>query len=185
MRKDISIEYAHIYTNSKIGEEHKLSIEILNKFYQEEKVKGKELSLVIMVDDYSFPDPEFDYDEFNSWLTNQGYKPDVMIRESQLIPVCDEVLKLIKDNKLKEEISNYIREKKYPCSLFIVTWYLLRLGYLSFHVFNNEYISNNLMNILPKSFKPYEDKALEIILATDFLEAVSKIDYEYFEGRDI
>src|SRR3989344_1290027 len=115
--KDVSIEYAHIYTNSKIGEEHELSLRELAKVRE-----GNE-SLVVMIDDYSFPDPTFDYDSFTAWLAEQGHEPNVVMRESQLIPQCDEVLKLMGEGKLKEEIIEYIKAKKYPCSLFISAWY--------------------------------------------------------------
>lgn len=177
--KDISIEYAHIYTNNKIGEEHALSLEILGQLYK----KDDGTSLVVMVDDYSFPDPSFNYEEFISWLTEKGYKPDLMIRESQLIPVCDEVLKLIKNIKLKEQIADYVRNKKYPCSLFIASWYLLRLGYIPSPLLDSNLVAKKLINILPLSFKPLEDKALEIITSTDFTEAAKQIEHKYFEGR--
>ena len=99
-----SIEYAHIYTNQDITEEHKLSVEVLKQ------VAGlhQDTTLVVMVDDYSFPDPSFDYDAFTQWLGQQGYGPDLLIRESQLIPVCDEVLKIIENPKLKNQITGYI-----------------------------------------------------------------------------
>ena len=74
--KDESIEYAHIYTNNKIGEEQKLSLEILAQFYND---KAKQ-SLVVMVDDYSFPDPSFDYDQFSLWLGENGFKPNLMLK---------------------------------------------------------------------------------------------------------
>jgi hypothetical protein len=178
-QKEISIEYAHIYTNNKISEEHKLSLDILSQLYKKEDSN----SLVVMVDDYSFPDPSFNYEEFISWLAEKGFKPDLMIRESQLIPLCDEVLKLIKDNKLKEQISDYVRAKKYPCSLFVATWYFLRLGYISSSIFNSSLVAKKLINILPLSFKPFEDKALEIIISTDFSGAIKQIEHKYFEGR--
>jgi hypothetical protein len=80
------------------------------------------MSLVVMVDDYSFPDPTFDYDAFSNWLASHYLKPDIVIRESQLIPACDEVLNLINNDKLRNPIEDYIRAKKYPCSLFIAAW---------------------------------------------------------------
>lgn len=181
--KDLSIEYAHIYTNNQIGEEHKLSVEILGELYRNEKEVGHTISLVVLVDDYSFPDPAFSYDDFSVWLTEKGFHPDFILRESQLIPACDEVLKLIKDDKLKAPISDYIRTKKYPCSLFIATWYLLRLGHISSEIFDTQFTAKRLINILPQSFKPFEDKALEIISSTDFADAVNQIEYKYFEGR--
>jgi hypothetical protein len=122
---------------------------------------------------------------FIDWLDIQGYKPDTVLRESQLIPACDEVIKLLPDNKLKHELVDYVKAKKYPCSLFIATWYLLRLGYIQHPVFDTLYCAKRLLNILPKSFKPFEDDGLDIIKSTLFEEALDKIDYRWIEGRSI
>ncbi len=177
--KSLSIEYAHIYTNDKIGEEHELSLKVLDELQKEDA------ALVIMVDDYSFPDPDFNYDELFNWLAERGHKPDVMIRESQLIASCDEVLKLIEDTKLKAEIGDYVRAKKYPCSLFIAAWYLVRLGKIETSLFDKTFIAEKLINIIPESFKPFEEKALEILRSTKYADVVDRIDYKYFEGRKI
>lgn len=181
--KDVSIEYAHIYTNQKINDEHKLSLEILGELRRELDKKGKSHSLVIMVDDYSFPDPSFSYDEFTDWLEQQGHKPDLMIRESQLIPLCDEVLKLITNDTLKQQIIDYIKIKKYPCSLFIAAWYLARLRQIKSPLIGETVQAEKLINILPTSFRPFEDRALDIIKNTPFNQAVSQIEYKFFEGR--
>lgn len=179
--RNVSIEYAHIYTNNKVNEEHETSLKILNEL--KEQLGNQTTSLVVMVDDYSFPDPTFNYEDFSSWLSGQGFRPDLIIRESQLIPLCDEVIALIEDEKLKTQITEYIKVKKYPCSLFIAAWYLLRLGYLSFEIFPDELKAEKLINILPESFKPFEDKGLEIIKATKYTAATNKIEYKFFEGR--
>ncbi|MDB5259006.1 MAG: hypothetical protein JWO73_214 [Candidatus Taylorbacteria bacterium] len=181
MSKDLSIEYAHIYTNNHIGDEQKLSLEILSSVTKEHA--GKNISLVVMVDDYSFPDPSFDYATFTEWLRGQGFQPDIVLRESQLMPSCDEVLHLIGADRLKNQIGDYVRAKKYPCSLFVAAWYLLRLGHIKNPIFPNESASKQLINILPISFKPFEDKAFEIIKATPFAAAVDQIENRYFEGR--
>lgn len=175
--KDVSIEYAHIYTNSKIGKEHELSLHELSNITEADK------SLVVMVDDYSFPDPTFDYISFTAWLAGQGHRPDVVIRESQLIPQCDQVLSLMVGSKLKEEIIDYIRGKKYPCSLFIATWYLLRLGVLKHPEFPESEYAKRLINILPESFKPFEEKGFEVIQNTQFSGLINKIENRYIEGR--
>jgi len=181
--KDISIEYAHIYTNNKIDHEHTLSLEILSDLQKEFSTKNKTTDLVILVDDYSFPDPTFDYEDFIKWLGSQGYRPDLMLRESQLIPACDITLKKMADSKLKEQIIDYVKVKKYPCSLFIATWYLLRLGRIQHEIFENSHVTSRLINIIPISFKPFEDKAIEIIATTPFSDAIKNIEYKYFEGR--
>lgn len=182
----ISIEYAHIYTNQHIDEEHKLSVETLRGVVADIEKDGNNHSLIVMVDDYSFPDPLFDYDSFTNWLKAQGFGPDFLLRESQLIAVCDEVIGLIKDEKLKAQTADYIKSKqKYPCSLFIAAWYLLRLGKLSSNVFPASLKADALINILPESFKPFEDKAIKIIESTEFSEATKNISYKFLEGRII
>src|SRR5689334_22221913 len=103
---ELSIEYSHIYTNQKIDEEHELSIAELRKAMSE--LTSQKVVLMVMVDDYSFPDPTFNYDTFVTWLDGQGHKPDVVLRESQLIPVCDQVLRSIPhNNKLKIQLEDY------------------------------------------------------------------------------
>jgi hypothetical protein len=181
MRNDLSVEYAHIYTNNRIGEEQKLSLDILDSVRSENA--KKRISLVVMVDDYSFPDPSFDYKNFVGWLRDQGFQPDMVLRESQLIPACDIVLELIHDQNLKDQICDYVRAKKYPCSLFIATWYLLRLGCITHSAIDNAVIARRLINILPISLKPFEDKALEIISVTQYSEVIERIENRYFSGR--
>lgn len=181
MKKELSIEYAHIYTNNRISDEQIVSLDVLKDVT---KNRAKEAySLMVMIDDYSFPDPTFDYKAFLDWLSQKGFKPDVVTRESQLIPACDETLHLIENEQLKHQITDYIKSKKYPCSLFIATWYLLRLGHTTHHVFDAALSSQKIINILPLSFKPFEDKALEIIKCTKYKDAVHAIENKYFEGR--
>jgi len=183
MKKDISIEYAHIYTNQDINNEQKFSIEILEKIISANK--EKDLSLVVMVDDYSFPDTSFDYTQFTSWLREEGFPANIILKESQLITSCNKVLSLIQDKIIKKEISSYIETKKYPCSLFIATWYLLRLGLIVDPIFDKTLVAKKLINILPLSFKPFEDKAFEIIESTNLDVFINQIENKYFEGRKI
>lgn len=181
---NISVEYAHIYTHQHIDDEHKLSLELLEEIISNINADGNTASLVVMVDDYSFPDPTFDYDQFTEWLAQEGSKPNLVIRESQLIPACDEVLKLLGESKIRKEITEYIQtKKKYPCSLFIATWYLMRLGYIESSPFPRDLIAEALINILPESFKPFEEKGIEIIKAAGFVSKVRDIHYKFIPGR--
>lgn len=181
---DISVEYAHIYTNSEIGKEQELALSHLSAVKQSLDDQSRTYSFTVLVDDYSFPDPTFDYDSFVDWLEIKKFKPDFLYRESQLIPVCNKVLDLLENKRLKRNIVNYIKsKKKYPCSLFIASWYLLRLGALEHSNFSKNIIAKKLLNILPESFKPFEDDGLKIIGATKYADYVSKIEYEFIEGR--
>ncbi|HSX31830.1 MAG TPA: hypothetical protein VLF43_01085 [Candidatus Saccharimonadales bacterium] len=183
--KDVSVEYAHIYANQLISEEHELSIHHIKQITHELKAKGLSGSLVVMVDDYSFPDPSFSYAKFSRWLKIKDYPPDLLIRESQLIPQCDEVLAMIEDRKLKKQLSDEIRAKKYPCSLFVAAWYLLRLGKLHSPLFSRNLQAARLINILPESFKPFEDQGLEIIAATPCQDVLPAIEHRYLPGRSL
>lgn len=178
---DVSIEYAHIYTNNKIADEQKLSLEILKKIQAEET--GYTKSFVVVVDDYSFPDPTFNYDEYTAWLDTMGFKPDAVFRASQLLSACDEVLRLMQNKTLKNQFIDLIATKKYPVALVIAAWYLLRLGCITHPEFDNQLTARRLVNILPMSFKPFEDQALEIIKTTRFSGHIAQIKDRYIEGR--
>ncbi len=182
--KDVSIEYAHIYTGGSIDTEYVLSLDVLSKAREEYAALGKTASLVVLVDDYSFPDPTFSYNIFLKELAHKGFAPDIVLRESQLIPLCDEVLGLVTDSKLKDSITEYVQtRKKYPCSLFIAAWYLLRLGCISSPLFNAKHAAPELLNILPESFRSFEEKASAIISETRYANTVAHIHRHYFEGR--
>ncbi len=183
--KDVSIEYAHIYTNNKIEQEQELSMQILAELKKDLEAKKESFSLIVLVDDYSFPDPSFDYELFSDWLATKGYKPDIIFRESQLIPLCDTVLNGLKNQKRRTQLSSYIKRKKYPCSLFIAAWYLLRLGYFKHVSFNSSLVAKRLINILPESFKPFENEALDILKDSKFEGAEKLIEYSFIKGRKI
>ena len=105
-----------------------------------------------------------------------------MIRESQLISYCDQVIQRIKDEKEKRNLKDYIvSTKKYPCSLFIATWYLIRLGYIDSILLPETEVALNLINILPESFRPFEERGFEIIRNTPYSEALKNIENRYFE----
>jgi hypothetical protein len=182
--KELSIEYAHIYTNQQFDIEQKKSVELLEGIMQDKD--KKDLVFTIMIDDYSFPDPTFDYHDLITHLSCSGFTPDISIRESMLIKDCDSVLSKINSIDLKNSIIGYIKEKKkYPCSLFIATWYLIRLGCIEADFFPDALIAKKLLNILPQSFKPFEEKGFEIIKNTEFFHVLDNIENMYFEGRNI
>jgi hypothetical protein len=84
---------------------------------------------------------------------------------------------------LKQQITDYIKSKKYPCSLFIAAWYLSRLGRIDNPVVPSSVQARRLINILPESFRPFEDKGLEIIASTPHKECVDFIEYRFLPGR--
>jgi len=154
--KQVSIEYAHIYTNNHISEEHALSLAILKELSQ--TYERDRSSLVVLIDDYSFPDPTFNYHGFQGWLKEQGFRPDVMARESQLIPLCDHIINALEKPAVRDQICDYVRTKKYPCSLFIAAWYLLRLGYIPSLLFHQSSPPNDSSTFFRPVFNPSKKK---------------------------
>lgn len=182
--KEYSIEYAHIYTNEETQKERDIENKILSEIFS--KIERKDSSLIAMVDDYSFPDPTFDYNKFKENLKSSGHDLDFTIRESQLIADCDKIISILDSSDSKKELVEYIKtKKKYPCSLFIATWYLIRLGKIESIIFPEELTAKKLINILPKSFEPFENKSFEIIKNTKFADQLDNIENIYFDGRAI
>lgn len=176
-----SIEYAHIYTNQEINKEHEFSLQILRQVLSE--IWNWKYNLVCLVDDYSFPDPSFDYEDLNLRLSNNDFEPSFKWRESQLIPYCDLLLNEINHEKTKSKLIDYIISvKKYPCSLFIATWYLIRLWKIDWFI-PPELVGTKLINILPESFEPFENKAISIIKKTKYKDTIKNIENKYFDGR--
>lgn len=171
----ISIEYCHVYTNKEIDSLANDSITVLRGVIKD--YPGEPYELVIMVDDYSHGEVnKFDYRAFDLYLKNRQAIPKVIINESDLLPVNLRVIDELPNGKIKRIYTDYIAKGKHPCSLFIASWYLVRLGYMHLH---NTNISpgDRLINILPVSFIDAEQKASKILRQLDipYYKAISNI----------
>lgn len=179
MKTDVSIEYGHIYTDMQFSVEHIISIEEKNRITAELDIKGSDYQTVIMVDDYSPEDgSSFNYTEFESKLKEYYGSPDVIILESDLVNTNMYVIDLMKDNSLKRQLlSNIERNERHPCSLFITSWYLIRLGLIE----NDFNISPciDLINILDSRFKEPENNAKKIISSIFGKETLDRITNIY------
>jgi hypothetical protein len=159
---DFSIEYCHIYTNQSFSNENFASIQELERIKQRILPDGT-CQLVIMVDDYSPRVSDvFDYASFINRLDQKNAMPSVLINESDLLSQNETVIGWIKDNKLRKRLTRYIKKTgRHPCSLFIASWYLMRLGWLI--PIGGITPAKKLVNILPSRFKEHEGLAREII----------------------
>jgi hypothetical protein len=183
------IEYAHIYTDQSFGNEQIRGINELNNL--EKRLREKELSTsrLILIDDYSpaVSFNRFDFDSFFKNLKKLNALPDVVVMESEIAKCCEITLGLISDNRLKRQLEKYVESrKKYPCSLLIASWYLLRLGAFGQDsmkvVYGNslKIFSDRIITILPDSFQTPENNASEIIKSTKFKDLDSKIERIFF-----
>src|ERR1035438_9962284 len=153
MHTDYSVEYCHIYSNETVGPEQAVSLDHLVEIREQLEAEGKTYSLCVMLDNYTFPGRDFDKDRFLKWLESRNERPDIFINEGDLIPAADEVIALVSPHRARS-LRKYIEEKKYPCSLFIATWYLSRMGKLKNSPPAINKSSDKLINILHERLGP-------------------------------
>jgi len=184
LNSDYSIEYCHIYTNEGAGNEHIASIDTLNTIIGKLRKQAATYNLCVMVDDYSFPETsmEFDYDGLLKWLGDKQAVPHFLIQESSLVPAAGEVVEQLTDKRRQKSLRDYIQRKRYPCSLFIATWYLARLGKLRTISASEILPARQLINILPLRFEPFEAEARDILAATPYADVLQVITNEYIEA---
>lgn len=175
---DLSIEYAHTYTDRAFSEETAASVVLLA-----ERLRGAPDSrqLLVLVDDYS-PDPPdtFDYAGFLARLGHHGAAPDLLVKESALLGANRMVLAELGDTRLGRQLRRYVEmHERHPCSLFVASWYLARLGHLH-HPALPIVPAHRLLNILPERFREFEDRALDIIVAVAGLATAARVETLYF-----
>ncbi len=187
--RDYTIEYAHIYTDQQFSGEQVLGIRELKKIEEKLQKQGKTSSRIILIDDYS---PGISFSRFNTKdflkkLEISEASPDVVVKESSLLEYCQKTIDLIENHKVKKKVISYIETRqKFPCSLFIATWYLLRLGAFGKPQIetlvgeSDDLFSEKVVSILPDSFQTPEDNAIEIIRATKFKDLIEKVEKVFF-----
>lgn len=171
-----SIECAQSYS---VADHSETAIQlrlILSKLRNE----SKDASLVALVDDTTYEDKAFNFDQYANWLSSEGFTPDLVARESQIVDACDALREQIDFTKLEAELAAELAPvDSYNSQLFIAAWCLVRLAYIESAAFDPSLQAEKLINILPASFKPGEDQSLAIIGATPYFKAVDKIEYVF------
>lgn len=184
----VGIEYAHIYTDQKFKKQHMLGIAELHRLSE-----PPNSTRVILIDDYSteISANQFDLTQFLHFLTLNDAIPDAIILESAFVNLCPRVIDLISERSLRRKVSSYHRSRgRYPCSLLIATWYLLRLGafgHADIHCVHGDpskLYADRLVTILPDCFVTPEAEALKIIRSTRFRPMADKVEHLYFEHQE-
>lgn len=174
-----SIEFAQPYDNEPTNN-YPAGALALQSLLTRTREEGKGASLVALVDDTTYEDKDFDFNKYANWLHSEGFDPDLVAMESQILPVCDELFNHIDFAQLNPELAEKLQsDQKYISELTIAAWCLLRLGLLESDAFDPALQAEKLMNILPASFKPTEDGSLEIIRATPYASAADRIEYTF------
>lgn len=165
-----SIEYCHVYTSSGVDELAENSISALRDVLKD--VKDTPYELAVMVDDYSPKDKtDFDYKAFIDYLNVHKVVPSLFIKESDLLGINRKILDRLPNGKLRQSYVNYILTKEqHPCSLFVASWYMLRLGLVTASNDDPDSVkmvqpADRLINILPAYFIDAENRAAKILRA--------------------
>jgi hypothetical protein len=181
----VSIEFFHIYTDEVVDKEKLESLQIYRDLI---KSFTTPYYSCILIDDYT---PKVHYseniiqtkDSVNRFMLEEGIKLNVMQYESDLSNDCELVLNKI-HHKDAKNYRRLIEKNGYlPCSLFVLTWYLLRLG-----VIKSETIqlprSEKLVNILPIRYKAVDEIVLKALQRSAFSYIIPSIEGKYFESAN-
>lgn len=190
----ISVEYAHIYTDQQFSSQQEAGVRQLRAFMAEQPV-GSDITKVVLIDDYSpgLSRTHFDARAFIAELERLDAAPDVVVAESALLDYCAQTLALVGDKKIKKQLTHYYKSRqKYPCSLFVAAWYLVRLGAFGTPKLDcvagrpEMLLADELATILPDSFTTPEEQAMEIIKSTPhaaLADGVRLILFEYMDSE--
>ncbi len=180
IRKDVSIECAKAYDTDSGNKD---SLDALREQIDSLSKENKSHSLVLLVDDESYENKDFDFDSYSKWLQESGFKEAAIYRESQIKPICSEILSSIDKSQLHPNTASLLENENFPSQLYIATWFLLRLGYIKSPIFSENLISKSIFNILPESFKKGEEESIEIIKATPYVKAADQISYKFIPSN--
>lgn len=168
-----SVEFFHIYTDEKIEDTHRASINYLKAAAA---AWNFDYDLILLIDNYNPKEHILDTTEVFEFLENQNVTPHFWAYEADMTANAQVLLDNLTNRKLQKEYLRYIEtHNKYPCSLLTAAWYLTRLGQLDSGVIKSTdggaYTpATRLINILPIAYKGVELRAQELLRKSTFYE---------------
>jgi len=187
-KNQYSVEFCHIYSDENdINGSQLASIDYLKSA---SSAWNFDYDLVVLIDDYNPKTHNLSEKKIIESLRKKGVEPHFLAYESTLASNAEVLLGAIEQPKLKKNYKGYITaHSKYPCSLLTASWYLTRLGKFEskniiLPVNGKEFLpAKKLINILPCYYKPIEARALDIIAATKYKDALHNIQNLFYEDK--
>ena len=165
-----SIEFSHVYMSDEEIREPKRSSKECKRVITDLENAGESYQLAVMIDDYSgLSSGSFNYPRFMNHLRDLSLTPNLVLFEGNLIKYNRHVVnKMPQDLDLAKQLNSILENGKHPCSLFIATWYMIRLGLLDIKqkdvVYQNDFKpSSRLINILDRDVLENEIRASRIL----------------------
>lgn len=90
----VVVEAAHIYANKQPGLEQQKGAYLASKVCSGLTIP---VTRILLIDDFNVSARSLDTKDYLAWLADQGYAPDEVVMESDLIPSAQELLKEIKE----------------------------------------------------------------------------------------
>ncbi len=188
-----NIEFFHIYTDETIDSRHGEGLESLRSL---QRSWSFEYDKIVMIDNYNPTVHRTTAEEILEHLRSQGMEPEYWAYEADMVSNAKLFLDSLPESKIKRSYVRYIENHgKFPCSLLTATWYLTRLGRFDMSVIkaSNPYVrpfepALRLFNLLPEDYKPVEQRAHELILASDYRDDADRIQdffYPVSAGRAV
>ena len=178
---DYNIEFAHIYGNGEFNEEHIKSVKIARELIEKLKKENKSFVACILIDEFH-AEKILNEEEIVNKAKDYGVYVDFIAYESKLGPIASKIISevKIKTSSLKNNNGDH------SCALLASSWHLARLGKHKLpenaikKINNKPFEAKKIITILPKKYKPVEEKALNIIKLTKYKNSGKKIKYIFF-----
>lgn len=203
---DYNIEFAHIYSDQKFGNEQEKSIEVLSGVINDLQSQGKSFVTTVLIDEYNPKTCVLNENDFVNKIKSFGIPLDFVAYESKLSEIVSRLIAdlpksnlevdylgegkhslfLKTENKKHKLRENFGFSHKNTCALLTSCWLLCRLGVYRIpddavrRFGEKAFEAKKLITVLPEKYKNSEDKALKIIKASGRKEILKNIEYRFF-----
>jgi hypothetical protein len=194
---DMTVEFSHVYSDQSFGPTQLSGIQRACRELRKLREQGKTTLSLVLLDDMHVTSRRLSPDQVSAEIARHGGEVDAVVLESDVARGVETLLATLPEGRL--ELESFRRERKRvlflqthegrvslgtfrrtsfdaTCSLLVAVWHLARLGEI--HVAGIP-IGKSSLSILEERYRKVEERALRIIEASRFAEAVSRVAHVY------
>jgi hypothetical protein len=194
---DVSVEFSHVYSDQELGDTQLRSLRRARRARRHLESQGKTVLSLILLDDIHVSQSLRSAEDIKKEIEHRGGQVDAVIRESDVVHGVDTFLRGLCSTRLKLEsfrtprrqvvflnvgtkrIALGTRSKGVfipTCALLSAVWHVARLGEICVPGIPS---ASTSLTILEERYRELEQKALAIIQASAFRDAISKIEHVF------
>ena len=172
----VSLEGCFVSASNSTFSHIKAQALTLKRAHESLKKSKNTFRTVSLVDDYTQRVKHFfDYDSFDSFLSECGVSPVKSYSMSELSTLNSITVSKIRDSEIRDEYRKHISSsRRHPTELSLATWYLLRLGVIDYDTPIRP--AKKLLNIIPDSLRGKYELALKIVEGVAGDKTLSRIE---------